>query len=150
MDEVRKVVGLQAVVSAFKRLGARCRKIRGRDVYVCVRNGVEAWIRPDKITVRIPGEVRLEYLSTYPDLDEVEKEVARATNADSAYFDYPPDPPLSLNLEFKPEKLDDALRTFKRFSDHEAFVAVTNIRGELRLYEDDNVVNLEEWLAMPE
>ena len=145
---------LRSIVKLFERVGAKCRKLRKRDVYECWRNDVKATISPDKIEIRTIGEFRLEYSDFSPEGYLYEKDffedLKEATGAKTAYLDFPECSQADIVLEYDPDKAEKAARVFKKMAEHEMWAAVTNIRGELRLYKDHNVAKPDDWLSVLE
>jgi len=139
---------LARVVNLFRRLGARCRKLRGRDVYVCFKEDVKAEITPRGIILRVLGDFRSEYLDLAPEGYSYEeyflKSVESAAGAEHAYLDVRGD--LYLVLRYRLEDAARAAKIFKKLADHDMYVAATNMVGELRLYKDGERASPEEWL----
>ena len=142
-------MSLRYVVDQFKRLGAFCRKKRGVEVYECWYGDVRARIDREKIRISATiGELRLEYLHTYPiELEDVEESIERATNADRAWIDYEAYPPITLELEFKlPEKLSDALKTFRTLIEKNLGMNITHFNAEIRFYKEGEPIEFNEWI----
>ena len=145
---------LRSIVKLFERVGAKCRKLRGKPVYECWRNDIKATISPEKIEIRSIGEFRLEYSDFTPEGYLYEKDffedLKEATGAKTAYLDFPGDIRADIVLEYDPDKAERAAKIFKKMAEHEMWAAVTNIRGELRLYKDHDVAKPDDWFSVLE
>lgn len=58
---------LRSIVKLFERVGAKCRKLRRRNVYECWKGDVRAVITEDRIKISSIGGFRTEYLFTSTD-----------------------------------------------------------------------------------
>ena len=143
---------LRSIVELFEKVGARCRKLRRKPIYECWKNGVKATILPGNIVIRSEGEFRLEYSDFTPEGYWYEKDffddLKEAIGAKSAYLDFPSASSADIVLEFDPDKAEKAAMVFKKMAEHEMWAAVTNIRGELRLYKNGKPVSADEWLKV--
>lgn len=110
---------LRSIVKLFERVGAKCRKLRGKPVYECWRNDVKATISPKKIEIRSIGEFRLEYSDFSPEgyFEESDffRDLKEVTGAKTAYLDFPGDIRADIVLEYDPDKAERVARVFKNF-----------------------------------
>jgi hypothetical protein len=139
---------LRSIVKIFEKVGAKCRKLRGREVYVCWRGDVSATISRDGITVTSPGEFRIWY-SEFVTSDGVSDDalvrmIKEATRADRVQLDVPCNK-LELTLHFSLDKAARAAEVLKELAD--MWIAATNIYGELRLIKNGEQVSTDEWLS---
>ncbi|RLE48891.1 MAG: hypothetical protein DRJ18_00950 [Candidatus Methanomethylicota archaeon] len=143
------MVELRRIVRLFEKVGAKCRKLRRRNVYECWKENVEATISEDGITIVSPGEFRIWYseFRTYDGYDENEvlKRLKEITGAKDVDIEIPCDT-LQLKLKFDLDKAEDAARVFNKMAEEDLWVAITNIEGELRLIRRGNQASTEEWL----
>jgi len=143
------LVELRRIVRLFEKVGAKCRKLRRRNVYECWKENVEATISEDGITIVSPGEFRIWYseFRTYDGYDENEvlKRLKEITGAKDVDIEIPCDT-LQLKLKFDLDKAEDAARVFNKMAEEDLWVAITNIEGELRLIRRGNQASTEEWL----
>jgi len=140
---------LRSIVRLFEKVGAKCRKLRRKNIYECWKGDVTARISEEGITIVSPGEFRIWY-SEFTTADGVSendflRDLKEVTGADSADIEIPCGE-LSLKLGFSLDKAEKAVRVFKKISDNDMWVAVTNIRGELRLIKRGEPVSVDEWL----
>jgi len=143
------LVELRRIVRLFEKVGAKCRKLRRRNVYECWKEDVEATISEDGITIVSPGEFRIWYseFRTYDGYDENEvlRRLKEITGAKDVDIEIPCDT-LQLKLKFDLDKAEDAARVFNKMAEEDLWVAITNIEGELRLIRRGNQASTEEWL----
>lgn len=142
------MVELRSIVRLFERVGAKCRKLRRRNVYECWKGDVTAKITEDGITIVSPGEFRIWYSEFrtsegIPDRDFLES-LKSVTGARDVELDIPSE--LNLELKFDLDKADKAARVFNKMAEENLWVAVTNIEGELRLIRNGEQVSVDEWL----
>jgi len=146
-------VDLQSVVEMFKRVGARCRKVRGKNEYECWGwDLLKAVINEYGITIIVNGEFRPEYLrtTTYDGREEtyVLEELKKITGADTVDYEVPC-ADVRLILGFSLDKARRAVEVFKKMTENELWIAITNMKGELRLYRGgEQVYDTEEWLEL--
>jgi len=143
-------MSLRSIVRLFERVGASCRKLRGRNVYECWKGDVVARITPELITVRSIGELRLEYSDFAPRGYLIEesffRDLREVTGARSAYLDFPGSYSADIVLEFGLDEAERAVEAFRKMAEHGMWGAATNIHGELMLYKDEEAVDAKEWL----
>ena len=143
------MVELRRIVRLFEKVGAKCRKLRRKNVYECWKGDVEATISEDGITIVSPGEFRIWYseFRTYDGYDENEvlRRLKEITGAKDVDVEIPCDT-LQLKLKFDLDKAEDAARVFNKMAEEDLWVAITNIEGELRLIRRGNQASTEEWL----
>ncbi len=142
---------VRAAVEVFRRIGARCRKKPRMNEYVCWLGDARAEVSGRGIKVfSQPGEVRMEVLilSTSDGLDEDKflRRLEEATGAESAWIMITKIPEAYVALEFRLEDAEKAAKALKALAEHDMWVAVTNMKGELRLYKDGEAVGTQEWL----
>ena len=144
------MVKLGSVVRLFEKVGAKCRKLRRRNVYECWKGDVTATISEDGITIVSPGEFRIWYseFRTYDgyDEDEVLRRLKEITGAEDVDIDIPCDS-LTLKLKFDMDKAADAANVFNKMAEEDLWVAITNIEGELRLIRNGEQASVDEWLG---
>ena len=140
---------LRSIVKLFERVGAKCRKLRRKNIYECWRGDVTARITEEGITIVSPGEFRIWYseFATEEGVSERDflRDLKEVTDADSTDIEIPCGE-LSLKLGFSLDKAEKAALVFKKISDNDMWVAITNMRGELRLIKKGKSVSVDEWL----
>ena len=143
------MVELRSVVRLFEKVGAKCRKLRRRNVYECWKDDITATISEEGITVVSPGEFRIWYSEFRTEEGYWEKEVLdklrEITGARDAEIDIPCGS-FKLKLKFDLDKAVDAAHVFNRMAEEDLWAAITNIVGELRLIRRGEQVSTEEWL----
>jgi len=143
------LVELKRVVRLFEKIGAKCRKLRRRNVYECWKDDITATISEEGITIVSPGEFRIWYSEFRTEEGYGEKEVLdklrEITGARDAEIDIPCGS-IKLRLKFDLDRAADAVHVFDRMAEEELWAAITNIEGELRLIRRGEQVSTEEWL----
>ena len=142
---------LRNIVRLFEKIGAKCRKFRGREVYECWKGNVVARIDGSGIIIESSGEFRLEYsdFRTYDGYgkEDVLVKLRDVMGAESVDIDIPCGN-LVLKLRFGLGNVDKALHTFNRMAEEDLWVVITNIKGELRLMKREIMVGIKEWLEV--
>ena len=143
------MVELKRVVRLFEKIGAKCRKLRRRNVYECWKDDITATISEEGITIVSPGEFRIWYSEFWTEDDYREKDVLEKleeiTGAKDAEIDIPCGS-IKLKLKFDLDRAADAAHAFNRMAEEDLWAAITNIEGELRLIRRGEQVSTEEWL----
>jgi len=141
---------LRKVVDMFKKIGATCRKVRGKNIYECWKGYARATISEKGIVVGSSGEFRIEY-SRFETREEGISDdrflsmLKEATGADSVELVIPCDT-AELRLEFSLDKARRAVEVFNTLAEKDMYVVLTNIEGELRLIKEGMATSVDEWL----
>lgn len=151
-------MSVEAVVRAFKRIGATCRLVkrkRGYRVYECVKGHTRALIDESWRTITVfPltdfrveffnfGETKYTVSESALTGEEFLDELRRINGRPELKFE---GAVAQLGLEYKFEDLDKAVKIFDKLAKEDMWIALTNIDAELRCYIGDKRIPCSEWL----
>jgi len=138
---------VEEVVKLFKSIGAKCKKLRRREIYSCWKDGVRAVIDPEDITITDVGEFREEYLHLetedgWRDL-EIEDTVS---NLIGGKFRIEIRGDVNLKATFPIDRAEDAVKLFNYLAENEVWMAATNMDGELRIRKGKEAIGGDEFI----